>query len=956
MKMSLSFFRISFRLSLFTVIFIFAFCNQTYSDTKSPLLLSSQAEQQTSNVSCQDLYDVAYDGVRKARIGRDLEDRVLSRLRAGMRLYQAANAKLKLYANRNLFQALSLLESNAALAVPTSVRESLKQTIQPFKTCVATDIRKPGLLTVIALTDNGNGMFVPAGEGVSVRINGFEMGVTGPDSSVTLPVRPGDVEILAIQYPLESAGTTVAVTSGATVSATLQLEDGAEAIEAIIPNVQEVRDGVLPSTFSSFKVRFYRESGVSEESVTPTYLSDVSLITGDGVVYDLTSVSSIQSDGSVNLTSVPALRDVLAVTNGPFRIRWDGEKSDGRGFRAEVPFEFGRYRLTGKLQAPPSFSSLNVSGVQVTFNVPNSNLTFRTITAANGTFDFPFFPAGVVEFNAEILANGKYYYGQGSFAVTRSYSLQINMRNITDVQNNVLPFTTTPLFGEKEPFTPVQTIPAMSRKFPLSFDGVTPFKPFYNMPLPAPEDATVQVTAAGQDVAVSQTSTVTLPQGTQQVILKYTTQTAEYPVWVQQQSVYNDVWSINVWSVTDGRQLFSIQRNVNSQVHQAPLWQSNGSTGEIQEVINVSSLTQGGSVTIALWASTTNIGDAQLPTSVQANLGCTGNCEGDFKILEVKPDKAVPKPTANGVSATNGDSTYFSIPASGAKNFFERTFTLKLRKPTNVTIGTVKAEVRSPTGNMNLFEEGVGGANVQQIDATTLRVRVTMHTFNSTVVTIPPPTNTIWYYFKITATQNGNPVTPAEKESELLHPLWRMPTGFARYSAREPGEDDWCSDSTFGWLDSNRLLITKINDISGEHSLNLTHSEHTKGTDIDMYHFYTFPGAISGKDNYNKLLADVLVALQNAAAKQRVKDWVTVSRTGLSALDSNASTVRIIYARGSTASGLTTGWAETLLKTGQVTVNGQLLNLGIGTTWSCTKCKFKTDHNDHIHIDLFSIE
>jgi hypothetical protein len=253
---------------------------------------------------------------------------------------------------------------------------------------------------------------------------------------------------------------------------------------------------------------------------------------------------------------------------------------------------------------------------------------------------------------------------------------------------------------------------------------------------------------------------------------------------------------------------------------------------------------------------------------------------------------------------------------------------------------------------------------VQILDEETLRVRVSVKPKPSTVPSQPPPTHQLKYRFKVIANADGTDVFD-EKDSGECNGLWRMPDGFSRYSIREAGGDDWCSRGTYNWLSANSSLITRINDISGEHGRNIGHTSHKRGTDIDMFHFYTFPGAQSGGQNYNKLVENVKLAVTagsgGQAAKQRVTEWVTASQVGLDALAAKAEVKKLIYANGwgfdskdhPGELGLNSGWAYDLLTTGQTSVNGTILDLGTGV-WTNTNDKYDPadDHNDHVHIAL----
>ena len=71
-----------------------------------------------------------------------------------------------------------------------------------------------------------------------------------------------------------------------------------------------------------------------------------------------------------------------------------------------------------------------------------------------------------------------------------------------------------------------------------------------------------------------------------------------------------------------------------------------------------------------------------------------------------------------------------------------------------------------------------------------------------------------------------------------------------------------------------------------------------------------------------------------------------------------ADVERIIYAKGSSFTGnqvtLPVAFAETLIKTGKLTVGTKSVDTGTGA-WSKasnSKLNFWEDHNDHVHIDL----
>src|SRR5262245_50517524 len=70
------------------------------------------------------------------------------------------------------------------------------------------------------------------------------------------------------------------------------------------------------------------------------------------------------------------------------------------------------------------------------------------------------------------------------------------------------------------------------------------------------QTATASATAAAQNVPITGTATLSVPQGTSHVRLTYNVFTVEYPFFVLSQSIFNDTWSVVVQGGSSGQQLF----------------------------------------------------------------------------------------------------------------------------------------------------------------------------------------------------------------------------------------------------------------------------------------------------------------------------------------------------------------------------------------------------------------
>ncbi|HZE56247.1 MAG TPA: hypothetical protein VE031_00185 [Chthoniobacterales bacterium] len=802
------------------------------------------------------------------------------------------------------------------------------------------------------LVGNGLGLAGPAG--TTVSINGSEMGTTQADGTVTLKVPAGALQVSAEIRPSNSGQASVTVVPGETKQVDIVLADGKELSENSLLKIDQLVNSVLDRNFSGLTVRFTKPDGstVALKSFDIATLEDAQ---GDNHSV-VTDFFTLQSNGTLLLNNPNSFRDLLLKRSGKILLSVHGDDSNGGVNDGTVEFFVSAYKISGNLAAPPSNSALNKAGISVTGRILNTDLLFNVISDQNGNFQFPLLPAGNFEFTSQTQQNGRFYYGQGTLVLDGNKILHINMLATEDLVSGVAPFTVENASGASLPVVATALGPTAERQ------NMASMKIFPAALLPSgtqvsdsSASVSVAVTAAQQNTPIAQQATLNIPQGTKTVDLTYTVQTDEYPYYVLHQSIYNDTWSLTVRGGASGQQIFSDGKQINSQLKAPPVWQSDGTTGTIKKTINVENLAAGGATNLVLVATAMNVGDSILPTRVSATLGP----DPGVKINDIVPDTTVPNYKGQPKAVLN----FYSIPRPGNTNVFDRFFTLGISKPDQATVKKVTVTLLGPGPLMTVVDEAPGSGSIEKIDEKTLRVRVSVKPKPSTVASQPPAPHQIKYRFKLVALVNGAEVSDEKDSGECLG-LWRMPDGFARYSIREAGGDDWCSRGTYNWLAANSSLITKINDISGEHGRNIGHTTHRYGTDIDMFHFYTFPGADSGGKNYQKLVDDVKAAMNAGsaaeAAKQRVKNWVTATRVGLDALAAKPEVIELRYALGwgfslvhPNEAGLSSGWAKELLTTGKTTVGGTSLIVDTAS-WTNTNKRYVAvnDHNDHVHITL----
>jgi hypothetical protein len=450
------------------------------------------------------------------------------------------------------------------------------------------------------------------------------------------------------------------------------------------------------------------------------------------------------------------------------------------------------------------------------------------------------------------------------------------------------------------------------------------------------------VTAGSQNVQVNGNHSYPIAKGTKSVELVYNVYSAEYPYYVTQQSVYNDVWSLALTSGSGS--LFDITRQVNSQLTQAPTWLPDSTTGDIRQVIDVSSLTANAGITLQLAATSMNVGDSALTTIVRAS-------------IEGAPQLTITSATADTITTTN-NGTFYSIPGSGNTNTLQRTFTLNIEKSEEISLSNVSVTVIGAADLMDVLDEVAipSGTDVEVLEETDtsakLKVRVTILNPASTINDAPPPTRDLSYRFTVKGVDESGSEEDADYTVTGRRSLWNLASELpGRYGTRDQGGDAWGARGTYNWLQTNSGLVNEVDD-------------------IDTYHFYRFPNATSGTDNYNRLRQHVITALgvfnadgtvnpnppaDAVAARARLVSFVTETRNGLTALANLASVNRLYYAIGSAGSGLPNGWARSLIESGEVTrtANGVTVTLDLGlAAWANAEVNYNAVHNNHVHVTL----
>ena len=807
------------------------------------------------------------------------------------------------------------------------------------------------------------------GAGYAVRVDGVVRGVTDATGRLSLTV-PVSAQEVAVSMPPNEGGSAIVqgLVAGQLRVVQVVMDEGKEIYGDSQMRFDQVQQALLSRSAPRISLRFLD----FERPVRLSKINSIALLDAGRQVFDFESAFTLAADGT--LSAQPAAF-FAAVGNRTGRLTLEVVGADAAGLthQGSASFFLADYRVRLQLQAPPSNPGLALAGVVIAGNLLNTDVRFVAQADAAGYITLPDLPAGNLALSGTTAAGGITYTGGGTAALTRDSLVRLTLRAPQDVLAGVLAISVQalpagaprPARADARTATPQERMQREALHAALQ-QVVQPRQPLPEQPalLAEPTRVSISVTGAGQNQQVERSAQLLVKRGVKKVLLSYTVSTAEYPTYVLAQSIYNDVWSLSVIAGA-GTGLFEQTRQINSQLTQEPTWRTNGSTGLIKRELDVEALTTNADATLIVRATSVNIGDGILPTSVTATLDA-----GVPLLIGTITPSAMAAGTAN-------DGSLYSIPRPSGSNVLARTFTVNLTKPAGSTLTSVAVELLNDAGNplMTVVQDAAPGtADVEvlaQTDTTArLRVRGTISTPASTVAGTPPATRDSGYRFKVKGTDAEGVALEDEKDLSGKRTLWRMPDGRTRYGGRDAGFDDWAARGTYLWLQTNGALVREINDISGEHGRNIGHLSHGRGTDIDMFHFYVFPGVTTavggGLANFNALRGDVVTAFQTIGnptppqpavdARNRVVAWVQASRTGLTNLANLASVERLFYCSGLEASGLPAGWCRTLLRSGTATRPGAggvptTLDLGL-PGYANTKLAHNDVHNDHIHITL----
>lgn len=790
----------------------------------------------------------------------------------------------------------------------------------------APPVQAPAQIEVATFLEDG---VTPAGAGVLVQAGNGLVATTGAAGTASLTVGAGAYTLECLDPFLEGAVVDVSVVAGEQKQLQVTLQDEG-CVRTADLQIGGMAGGVVPVSLQDFRLSFLDQgTPVAVDAVGRVELRSAS--SNQGIeASDLFQVA----DGALVPTDLQGLLTTLTSFSGAIVAEVAATDASGHRVEGQREFYLGRYEVHGSLLALATAPNVPVAQIGVTARILGSSLAFTTTTDAAGMFQFAAVPSGQIEFFAQSELQGSFWTGFGVMSVSTNHEVTLTLLGVAEIlagQASLAVLTD----GDAPPIDPVvqEQRRAGARLLPVRETGG------------GTDVGTATATGGARDVRMAGSATVTIPQGTTKAVLRYHVTTAEYPVWVLQQSIYNDVWELRVLGANGALQ-YTITRRVNEQLQMAPVWQADGDTGIITEELDVTALAATGPADVIVAVASTNIGDNLYPTTVSATL----TTQTEFRIRTSQPI---------GASA-------ISIPATGATNVLQKSYAIDYDRPADVQVTEYQVQILGDDTEMVLHDFGRRPAPAETALPKGYRIEVPV-TFAagtpSSVATVPPPADMIRYRFTLFGVQNAIEVSSDTKSSPKIRALWHMPVNLPRYSCRDEGDDDWCSRRTYDVLLANSALFSAINDISGEHGRNIGHQTHKDGFDLDIYHFTELDGGSGpcrplGTTNFKALRAKVNAAFGTGApateALDIVRFWFESERSGLEALATLPQVAKILVAHGIADGEAKKGYYRDLLFTGITTsASGAVLDLQIGA-WSNSEVVSDASlrHEHHNHVDI----
>lgn len=779
------------------------------------------------------------------------------------------------------------------------------------------------------------------------------VGVTGAISEALLKdgtlrfVTPGDTgENQFAQFHITRAGVT----------SNFNLLIRSELPTAIVTYIEPLDDGTLPATPPKLLVtglgpnNLLRPAALSFklEGSPALDLKDDSggLVTGPGDAWASLKPywTYTPADGSFTL-SASALSSALGgLPNGPLHFSLNFVSKDG-GFAAvyELTAIKAGAQISGKLVNSQGAPVTTLAGRKVLLKGYNSHLRAQATVDASGNFSFSDVIPDTYQITLSDLENPNVVSVSGLvFNSSSTVNVTLVLPSAAGAQKSLAqPSVINGGFIQDGAAPAARQAPAGKAAPSASVSALAAGTLF-------------QATAAAQNQTITTPISFNVPKGTQNVGVKITVFTEEYPVYTTAQSQYNDTWSYAVTGLPGAA--LSAAGAVN---------QSHYTQGTISKTscVDVSSQAKDAAFTVGGAVSATNIGDSILPTTttVELSLACAGLQVTLAKFTSPNQDA---HPVLQAINVTgNLTGPYISVSQGSA----DGTHTVPLEvqySPSDAEISEVNISI-APNGS----SPGFASANLLSQTNTKTPGSIKFPALSLPAFATAMGNGKVAVTVRVKGKVAGTEVSsdPAEGGQVAFNgdtafiplSLAGSEAGLAgrRYGTRDAGGDSWATRQTINWLDARAY---RFDDISGQHVTQtaagrsiLDHAGHSDGQQIDLRY-------ADGQGGYSDDLGGAgdgaaIQALINAAAAEVAANtaqkpklaalvaWIAANRALLNA-EAAAANARILH--------VGPGFIKLALVDGKFSPVAKAAIPGVAAWNKPAKVHITAGHLSHWHLSL----
>ena len=784
----------------------------------------------------------------------------------------------------------------------------------------------------------------------SVYLNYSFIGYTDSKGDIDLRLKIDSNYLIHIVDREYEYGFTQSIVSNEMVDTKVYLQS--DYLEPLITNVNGLDEDMLfvnnNYNWSTFDVFFHYKNSSQREHIYQIRGIQVFSSLVPEKIFDLTLDTFVLNEEN-NLISVKNSYNIQnAISNlqkhGAIRFNFLVDLELDKGsiyYQAHfINVYLTQFTISGQI-LKESMTQMDLTQVKVTFLSITNNLLFQVKPDSDGRFKSTELPIGTYYFEASYMTSkNEKFMSKGNVLLSANTNMNVYLLSLSDLALGLDCFNYTQGYLSSNRRIIAKDMTNNNQK---------------DIPLKKKQDSSTYIsvitTGAVKDQIVSTVKELVLNSKSEIVRLTYVVQSEEYPYYVMEQSIFNDLWSLSVYLDT-GDIIYSIDKDVNSMLFSEPLWLSTGFTEIITVDLDVSKFVKENKVkSIFLKATSVNIGDSILDTTVISSLEIQST---DLIIKSIDFNGFVECVSSNRPKPCYKVKDILSIPPFNENNVYHKYLLVKYETDDlKMTLNNIETYI-VPEGlkEILILSSKVNGDTIKQIDKSTLQIRVTFTKPNLIQFNEFDKFNFKVILYYVNSQENVN-IKTADKLSSKMTALWKAPyynDPSKRYSFRDLGDDSWANVEMSKWIKNNvgTGLWSRYNDISGEHSLNLGHSSHQIGNHIDIFHYYTLDST-SGGNNYNAFYAAV-----KAKDTSKVKAWVLEHRKKFDQLNSDPSVVQVLTHKGNhikyrSNENLTNNWLRFLMEKGKIE---KFLSLELNSWTSPTKVKWVSDHKDHIHIQI----